>query len=264
MTKLFGDIPNVYFIKHESQTYRTQQKQKLLDDTIYTELPPKIDRYFAPHYGENELAGSSIVAYFYRVYDIPFHTELEWDLPDFSKEFESFKLDLPKDRKIAIIRPATIRAEWACHTRNPNPNYIAWCCKVLNEAGYYTISIADLEPRKEWLVDNISNSAQLKLHKSELGIYGTLELLKSADVVISGSGFCVPASISAGVNLFTIFGGRQNFDSQYKILHPSMNMKKISWASPINPCRCSLMIHDCNKDIPHLESDFFKFLKEVQ
>lgn len=264
LPRIFMDIENVYFIDPKKDTFRTQQKQKNKEEIVYTKLPNIIHKELTPYYTGKDLIEGSIVSYFYKAYDIPTHTKLEWDLPDFSKDLAESTIDIPKDRKIAIIRPSTIRAEWHTETRNAKQHYLAWCCKILNDCGYYTISIADLEPRKEWLADNVDIPAQLILHKSELGMYGTLELIKNADLVIAGSGFCVPATVSTNTNLFIIFGGRMGFDCLSKITHPTMDMKKIGWAMPDNPCRCTESIHDCDKTITHLESDFYKFLKEIQ
>jgi ADP-heptose:LPS heptosyltransferase len=264
LPKIFKHLPNIKFIATNKQTYRTQEKERVADDTEYSVLPDNIDRYIAPHYLGDDIKHSSIVHYFYKAFDIPSHTPLDWSLPDFSKELDAFNLPIPKYRKIAIIRPATIRGEWQVSSRNANPNYIAWTAKMLNEAGYFTISIADLAPHEEWLADDIDTPSQLKLHKGELGIYCTLELLKRASIVVGGSGFIVPATVAAGANLFVIFGGRMSFDSPSRTLHPAMDLKKIGWASPQNPCRCTQANHSCDKSIPNLEDLFFNFLREIQ
>lgn len=262
LPKIFKDVPNIKFIKFD-ETYRTQQKSLINDNTVYSILPKNIYKTYAPQYAGKELLENSIVGSFYNQFNIPYHEKLEWKLPSFENELGNFLSKIPKDRKIAIIRPATIRKEWEVSTRNPNPNYIAWCCKTLNEAGYYTIAIADLKAGEEWLVDNIDVPAQLKLYKGELGIYGTLELLKHAEIVISGSGFCVPASISSNSNLFLILGGRLMYDGISKTLHPSMNLSKIGIALPDKPCKCTLNSHDCTKTISNLDVKFFEFLEKT-
>lgn len=262
LPSLFKDIENIKYVDPKKETYRTQQKQRVNENVEYHEVPPDT-KFINPYYVATDIGSKSVIAFMYEQFEIPFHTKIEWDLPDYSNEFSEFESTLPSDRKIAIIRPATIRKEWEIHTRNPNPNYIAWCCKVLNEAGYYTISIADLEPKKEWLADGIDVPAQLKLHKGELGIFGTLELMKRASIVVGGSGFIIPAAVSANVPLFIMFGGRMIFDSPYKLFHPSMNLNKIGWAVPQNPCKCSFMKHNCNKTIPDLDTKFLEFLRNI-
>jgi ADP-heptose:LPS heptosyltransferase len=263
LPKIFKDVPNIKFIKFDDITYRTQQKSLIDDDTIYSILPKNIYKTYTPQYAGKELLENSIVGSFYKQFDIPYHTTIEWKLPSFKSELGNFLNKIPKNRKIAIIRPATIRKEWRVSTRNANSNYIAWCCKILNEAGYYTIAIADLSAGEEWLADNIDVPAELKLYKGELGIYGTLELLKHAEIVIGGSGFCIPATVSSDTNLFLILGGRLLYDGISKTLHPSMNLNKIGIAYPDLPCKCSLNEHNCNKSISTLDVDFFNFLRTV-
>lgn len=226
-------------------------------------MPKNIYKTYSAQYAGKELLENSIVGSFYNQFGIPYHTPIEWKLPSFKDELGNFLDKIPKDRKIAIIRPATIRKEWEVSSRNANGNYIAWCCKILNEAGYYTISIADLKAGEEWLADGIDVPAQMKLYKGELGIYGTLELIKHADIVIGGSGFVIPASVSSNTNLFLILGGRLMYDGISKTLHPSMNLNKIGWALPAKPCKCTLNKHDCDKTIPTLDSDFFNFLRKI-
>lgn len=263
LPKLFSDIPNIKFIKQENKSFRTQQKHRT-DDVEYVAIPEGI-KEIAPFYDAKDLAKSSIVGSMFSKFDLPFHEPLEWNLPDFSKDFyESGYADMiPRDRKIAIIRPATIRTEWRIHTRNAKPEYIAWVCKVLKEYGYFTISIADLEEGKEWLAEGIDNSADLKFHKGELGMFGTMHLISMANIVVGGSGFIIPTCASTDTPQFIIFGGRGMYDSPYKVYHPSMNMKKIGWALPQHFCRCTHPMHSCNKEIPTLESDLLKFLEKI-
>ena len=263
LPKIFKDVPNIKFIKLDNETYRTQQKSLLNDDTEYSILPKNIYKTYTPQYAGEELLETSIVGSFYKQLNIPFHEKLEWKLPSFKNELGNFLSKIPKGRKIAIIRPATVRKEWQVFTRNANPHYIAWCCKILNEAGYYTIAIADLKDGEEWLHDEIDVPAQLKLYKGELGIFGTLELLKHAEIVVGGSGFVIPASASSNTNLFLILGGRLMYDGISKTLHPSMNLNKIHYAYPTHPCKCTLNQHNCNKTISTLDVDFFNFLRKV-
>lgn len=260
---IYKDVPNIKFVKFDEGTYRTQQKSLINDSTKYSPLPKNIYKTYTPQYAGKELLENSIVGSFYKQFDIPYHIPIEWKLPSFESELGNFLSKIPKGRKIAIIRPATIRKEWLVSTRNANSNYIAWCCKILNEAGYYTIAIADLKNGEEWLADNIDVPAQLKLYKGELGIYGTLELFKHAEIVVAGSGFALPASVSSNTNLFLILGGRLLYDGISKTLHPSMNLNKVAWAIPDLPCKCALNEHNCTKTISTLDSDFFNFLRKV-
>lgn len=270
LPELYADIPGVHILNPKDfhdrgTTYRTQIEQFNNSEFEYQKNPPKsFDRTFDPHYGEADVKTYSIVSTFYRKLDLPFHKELVWDLPNFASKLDMKKFVIPWDRKIAIVRPATVRKEWEVHTRNPHPNYIAWCARVLQENGYFVISIVNLKPGIEWTPDGLVPPADLYLHSGELGIFGTLELLKRASVVVGGPGFVTPAAVSANVPLFTIFGGRMAYDTPYKIFHTSMNLNKLGYAVPDNPCMCTETVHNCNKKITHIETKFMEFLTRTQ
>lgn len=264
LPKIFKDVPNIKFIKLDNETYRTQQKSLLNDDTVYSTLPKDIYKTYTPQYAGEELLETSIVGSFYKQFNIPFHEKLEWELPSFKNELGNFLSKIPKGRKIAIIRPATVRKEWRVETRSPKNGYISWGAKILKESGYYTISIADIKSGEEWFDgDYDSKNIDLNLHTGELGIYGTLGLIQIADVCIGGSGFIVPATVSTNCNLFLILGGRLMYDGISKTLHPSMNLSKIGIAIPDNPCKCTLNKHNCDKTISNLDIKFFEFLEKI-
>lgn len=258
---IYNDIKGLRFIK-PGATYRTQEKSLLKESqTIKWCSLPESYEVINPLYDGANLKETSII----QSMKIKFSKygnmdDLVWDLPYFG-----WKNNIDnKGKPIAIIRPGTVRNEWRVTTRNADPKYINYSAAVLKEYGYYVISIADVDDINEFLVGQ-PPAADLVLHKGELGIYSTLDLMSISDVVVGGSGFILPATVSmANPHLFVIFGGRMMYDSPYKVFHPSMNMKKISWATPTNPCYCTLSKHDCNKNILDFDSQFMKFIKELQ
>lgn len=261
---LFRDLP-VKFIKTTTK-YRTQAKTKPSSKIKFVELPKDIKK-IQLYYNQN-LQSSTVMAMLLTQCGLPLDTKLDWDLPDFSEELEQANIQIPKDKKIAIVRPATIRAEWKVITRPPNPQYLYWTSYALMEYGYHVISVADLEPDVEWLHMGQDVVANQKFYKGELPMYALLELMKKAEVVVGGSGFIVPASISARTNLFVIFGGRLLYDAPNKII-PIDAPSLVSWAMPANPCRCTVDMHPegepaCNKFIPDIDSRFMEFMLKVQ
>lgn len=274
---LYADL-NVQFVDPRrkqpvTRTYRTQQKafETIVDKSIYVKEPPYIGKIIETHYKGDEVKTNSIVSTFYRKFELPFDTKIDWCLPEMQvdkinelrdKIFELSKIDITKD-KIAIVRPATVRKEWEVHTRNADPHYISWCAKTLIEYGYKVISIADCKNDEEWIVQP-APVAHLHLLSGELGLPGTLELIKHASIVVGGSGFIIPATISAKVPLFVIFGGRMAYDTPYKVFHNSMDMTKIGWAVPDNPCRCVEVKHNCDKTITHLDTLFMEFVRRIE
>lgn len=261
---MFRDLP-VKFI-HTTTQYRTQAKIKPSDKIKFTTLPIGIKK-IKLHY-DNDLISSTVMAMLLKQCDLPLDTKLKWDLPDFSDELNSLNLNIPVDKKLAIVRPATIRAEWKVITRPPNPQYLYWASHALVDYGYHVISVADLEPDVEWLHMGQDVFSHQKFYKGEVTMYALLELMKKADIVVGGSGFIVPAAVSANTNLFLILGGRLSYDGITKIIHPTMNLDRITWAMPANPCRCAIDVHPdgeptCNKYIPDIDSKFMEFMRQV-
>ena len=256
---IYRDLP-VKFIPNKS-IYRTQAKHITSDHITYSELPPDIPN--VKLFYNEDLQTSTVVSLLLKKAGLPLDTKLEWDLPDFKEELSRCNLNIPTDKPLAIVRPATQRKEWHVSTRNPDPHYINWCSFMLMEWGYHVISVADLEKNKEWLVNNQDVCAHQKFYSGEIPMLALFELMKEAKIVVGGSGFIVPASVSAGTNLFLISGGRLGYDGISKIIHPTMNLSKIQWAMPSNPCRCTLNHHDCNKYIPDLDSRFVEFMRQV-
>lgn len=225
----------------------------------------KFDRTINWHYGRIELRAHGIVAHLERAFGFDLGSELiEFNLPEWS-DVEPLidQMITPRGKQIAVVRPVTLQRERIGSARAPLPNYVNWCAKILRDSGYYVVSIADLGSGIETLIGDLP-PADLYLHQNELGIRGTLNLLKRAHVVVGGPGFITPGTLSAGSNLFTIFGGRGEYDNPHKLFDLRMNLKKIGWAIPDNFCRCNKMKHDCDKTIKNLDDRFFEFMGRIQ
>lgn len=237
--------------------YRTQQKNyapwRWVNRTVGV---PEDAKEVVVFYGQQDLKKHSIIGAIESKFGFDVgSTKPVFDLPEF---FTRSKL-----KKLAVIRPVTHRAEWLCTTRSPRPNYIAWCSRILMEAGYHVVSIADTEPDVEWIVGE-APPAHERFHHGELTISQTLQLIQNAELVVGGSGFIIPAAISANTNLFVIFGGRGMYDNPHKVFDLRMDMSKIGWAIPENFCRCNWMEHDCDKNIKNLDDQFFRFMRTIQ
>lgn len=256
---LFSDIPNLKFIDPGVPSYRTQAKA-FASSNVEFHKPVRFQRKIDFHYGRAELKQYGIIPHMTKAFGFePGECSIEFDLPHWREGERAVDAAVFTSKKIAVVRPATVRKEWICSSRNANPSYIAWCARMLRDAGYFVISIADCVDGVEW-IDGEEPPADLKLHKGELGLTGTLSLLKRANIVVGGSGFIIPGAVSAHTNLFVVFGGRGAYDNPHKVFDLSMNMKKIGWAIPENFCRCDKMEHDCDKTIKNLDDQFFRFM----
>jgi hypothetical protein len=261
LPSLYSDIPGLKFLDPGVPLYRTQAKAFASQEVDFVK-PVRFQRKVNWHYGRLELKKHGIIPHMMECFGFDMGTELKFNLPTWEAAEQLLDNTIYTAKKIAVVRPATVRSEWKCSSRNANPDYIAWCARMLQDAGYYVISIADCVDGVEW-IDGEEPPADLKLHKGELGLLGTLSLLKRAHIVVGGSGFIIPGTVSAQTNLFVIFGGRGEYDNPHKVFDLRMNMKKIGWAIPENFCRCNRMEHDCDKTIKNLDDQFFRFMGTI-
>lgn len=257
--QIFSDIPNLKFLKPNVR-WRTQNKNlNNIQNSIKWSAPPKsFDRVIEPHYGQAELEVDNLIVAMQKKFKVPFDSAL-MDLPPTPHH----GVQIPEGKKLAVIRPVTIRNEWPCKARAPDPGYIRWCSRVLNDAGYISIAIADTAGGKEYAVAPLPQT-DLGFWQGELGMMRTISLIQSADIVVTGSGWVVPACVASKTPVFIVFGGRGGYDSPWKILDPRMDLSKIGWAIPDKFCRCLNNNHNCSKKISNLDSDFYRFLGQIQ
>jgi hypothetical protein len=259
---IFGDL-SVSFIEVE-KTFRAQTKylKEIGSKFTYVNTPNNIDKIVDYFYDSQSMKRHGIVTHMEESFGYePGSSDIKFDLPN---NLQKHGVILPTDKKIAIIRPVTHRREWLCVSRSPKVNYISWCSRILTDMGWHVISIADCSPGEDWIEEDGDTIAHQKFHNGELNLEQTLSLIKDSHIAIGGSGFIVPAAIAAQINLFIIFGGRGKYDNPHKILDLRMDMRKIGWALPTNFCRCSSSLHECDKEIKDLDSQFFRFMRDVQ
>lgn len=258
---VYGDLP-VKFIKTESPL-RAQKAylEKSASKFTFVERPADFDKEIYFYYDHADIKFHGIIAHIEEAFGFEIgSTELDYDFP---ANMEPHGLNLP-DKKIAIVRPSTIRKEWPCTSRSPKPNYVPWCSKILMDMGWHVISIADCSVGEDWIESGGEPQAHQKFHNGELGLERTLSLIKDANIVVGGAGFIIPATICAQTNLFIIFGGRGMYDNPHKLLDLRLDLTKIGWALPNNFCRCRAMDHECDKTIKDLDSQFYRFMQNVQ
>ena len=266
-------LPNLYtysdnshekikFLNPSEIKLRTPLTENLLLKSLYTDqTSPVFDRVIEPLYSGTDLKSQGHFGSMEKRFgwEPGSSMDLQFSLPLLINP----RIKIPPGKKLAIIRPVTQRSEFQCLTRPPEAAYINWICRTLRAQGYYTISMADLEPGKEWL-EIEPPQADLVLHKGELGILGTISLMASADLIVGGPGFIIPAAILGKVPLFIVFGGRGEYENPQKLFDLRMDLRQVGWALPDVFCRCSKNVHDCTKKISDLDSQFFQFMKTLR
>jgi hypothetical protein len=248
--EIAADIPNVRFVRCETPL-RTQAKNVARQaSSRWAPLPNVARRTIQVGYGHATMREGCI----WHAMQKCFGCEPETlDLPPFPRWPET-------DRPIAVVRPVTERKEWHNSARGPLPEYVAQIAADLM-ATHCVISIADLEPGVEWLVGE-APPADIRLHAGELGVRDLLGLVQSADVVVGGVGWVVPACIAARTNLFCILGGQGGHNRPDRIVDQRMDASHVGWATPDRFCQCEQMRHDCIKTISNLSEQWSAFRRE--
>lgn len=193
-------------------------------------------------YGHKALAEGGIVQAMERCASLPEGGPLRWDLP----RFEAPAWSLGK--RIAFVRPVTVRKEWRNEARNPDPLALRLVSEALAAAGLHVVSVADLVSGHEWLVEP-APFAHTVLHRGELSVEEMLGLFQRSEVALGGVGWIVPAAVASGTPLFVIGGGMGGHNAPEVVLDPRMEVGHIGWLLPDDYCRCTSHHHACNKRI---------------
>lgn len=249
---------HVHMVSPGEPKYRTQRKNFPAAFDFKPE-PVSYDLVIDFKYNGSSLKRDTIVGHMEKAFGFePGSVKPFWSLP----VTQAHGVTVPKDRKLAVIRPVTLRKEWNCSSRAPNPHYIGWCSRMLMNAGYHVVSVADCVEGEEW-IEGPEPMAHQKFHNGELNMQQVLNLIGDARIVVGGSGFIIPAAASSNAKLFVIFGGRGEYDAPAKVFDLRMDMHRIGWALPADFCRCTHMEHDCDKTIKDLDDRFLSFMSRT-
>lgn len=241
-------------------------ESQLLPDLEYlSEVPSGIEKEIDFHYNGTDLKTHGIVGSIEKRFGFEAGSTVFSDIVNDWFKFginTDHRVKLPKDKKIAVVRPVTSRKEFPAPTRSPEPHYIGWIARTLRNNGYHVISIADIDEADEFLVGSAPPADQT-FHRGELGLDGALSLMQSADLVVGGSGFMIPACLTMEIPMFIVFGGRGEYDNPQKVLDLRYDLRRVGWALPDNFCRCNKNEHDCDKTIRNLDDKFFSFMRTL-
>jgi hypothetical protein len=250
--EIYADISGLNFIRSNTNL-RTQAKNVARQARRWS-APPRTARNVRFSYGA-------------MLNTVPIMTTLESQLP---LNGEPFVFDLPPavvpspvEGPYVIVRPTTLRTEWASNSRGPLPEYLQRaidCCKA---RGLYVVTVADVDGRNEVFDGPDPVGMDVAFHRGELDTNQLLALYQGASAVVAGVGFSVPMAIAAGVPLYIVFGGRGLHNSFDKITDPRMDLSKVDAACPENYCMCSDARHNCNKQIVDFNGKFNGWLDKL-
>lgn len=164
-----------------------------------------------------------------------------FDLPDMGPS------PVRSDRPIAVVRPVTVRSEWRNEARNPRPEYIDALAAELM-ATHTVVAVGDISPGHEWAVGTLPPAHHYFVF-GELAVRELLALVRDADVVVGGVGWIVPAGLALKVKTYIVLGGHGGHNAPEKITDPRLDLSRIGFAMPERFCRCTHMLHNCDKRI---------------
>jgi hypothetical protein len=235
-----------------SRKLRTQQKNMARQPADLWSRPRIPMRELKVAYGSSLSTFSIIKALEYRwsALKVAFDPVL-FDLPDMGAS------PVISERPIAVIRPVTVRTEWRNEARNPRPEYIADLARELM-ATHTVVAVADIAPGEEWVIGEPPPAHRYFVH-GELAVRELLALVRDADILIGGAGWIVPAGLALKTNTFVVLGGHGGHNAPEKITDPRLDLSRIGFAIPEKFCRCTNMLHNCDKRIADPVGQFHRW-----
>jgi hypothetical protein len=166
-----------------------------------------------------------------------------FDLPSFSPPPVRFR------RPYAVIRPATVRAEWPNPARNPDAAYLAAAARELRRRGFRVVCVADIDGKREWATAPLPVADRYLVH-GELALPDLMALVQGAAVVVGGVGWIVPTAIAMRRPAVIISGGLGAHNAPGVLVDRRMNASRTRFLLPEPYCRCRDPRHACPKEIP--------------
>lgn len=224
--ELYSDMPDVFPAK-PTTTLRTQSRNVERAGIWWTDpedlKPHKIG------YRQNEISKLGLMGSLR--YSAPWvapSDKLKLDLPQYPKKL----LDGQQvGRPYAVIRPVTVRKEWDTSARNCDPSYIQHAIHELNDRGFCTILLYDVDGDRETFVGEKPTGAHVEINSHESGFdtKSLISLCQHADLLVGPVGWLVPFGYASKVPTYVIHGGAgdrnhptylaPDFDPAHKVAH---------------------------------------------
>lgn len=242
------------------QTLRTQRKNAARESIRYDRHRPPPSRRLRVWYDHNSIRryGSFLVGMLQTTLRCG-DADADFSLPVPTSWLDKANALIGRQQKpLMVLRPLVERTEWAgCAARNPDAVAYAALYNVIREQ-FFVVSIADLAPRQEWLVTQLS--ADAIFHAGELDVETIAGLMSRAALTFCSPGFAIALSQSVGTPVLSVFGGHES-STFYAIgnrFAPTLGI------DPIKPCDCFSRNHACDKriDLPAAQSKVEDFISE--
>ncbi|MBN8956771.1 MAG: hypothetical protein J0H17_09350 [Rhizobiales bacterium] len=194
-------------VVHKDTTLRTQTKNAARERSGFHRGPrPPFKRQIKVYYTPNfvRTAGSVLGAMFMSIGLDPESMDFRMPVPDAWVQKARGFVGTP-GKPIMVYRPLVLRTEWNNEARNPEPVAYARIFKAIRDR-YYVVSIADVEPNKEWIVGERIEADQA-FHRGELDFEALAGLFSLASLVYCSPGFAVVLAQAVSTPVISAFGG---------------------------------------------------------
>lgn len=210
-------------------------------------------------YSGDALLQGSVIRSYERLIPLNDTTKLNFSAPDWTKTTDISSFVQTNGKKLAMIRPVTLRKEWLASSRAPNPEYIFQLSEHLYHSGWHVVSVCDTSQGEEWIVGQ-EPMAHQKFHHGELIPTNLFSLAAQADLVVGGVGWIAPVCLSTNTPVFIVGGGCLAYNSKHKITDLRMDLRNYHHIIPDRACYCTESVHNCSKLISQLDEHFFDFV----
>lgn len=152
----------------------------------------------------------------------------------------------PKGEPYGVVRPATLRGEWECASRNPHPEAVYEAVAEMRRAGLWTLAFADVCDKER--LDAPWPETHTRLAGEQLSVGGVAALLADAEVSIVPECFALPLSVAVGGNTVWISSGwlPPALLVPASIVPPGSRCRVVE---PERACGCFSMSHGCDKRV---------------
>jgi ADP-heptose:LPS heptosyltransferase len=170
-------------------------------------------------------------------------------VPDEWKEaalYGLFEIGFDATKPLMLYRPLVERTEYASSAlRNPDHAAYIELFKSIRSK-YFVVSVADLEPGKEWIVGE-RVCADAKFHNGELDFTALAGLAAVSDLVFCAPGFATVLAQAVETPCVTVFGGYE-CGSSFSV---GARHSPYLAIEPVQPCECFNGACDrkCSKEI---------------
>lgn len=177
-------------------------------------------------------------------------------------EWHTPTLAIPTDKPLMIYRPLVERPEWrGSGIRNADVDHYAELVAMIRDS-FFVVSIADLEPNREWIVGP-QLIADIAFHHGELTFEAMAALVSRAAFLYTSNGFPAVLGPAVGVPTISVQGGYEPAawlgDGAKHALYLGIDT--------ITPCNCGTP--GCNRpctkaiNMPHARAAVAEFMGKL-